>query len=194
MRTLSWKMKHFIFSLFQILLNFNFPSRFEKSDRKMRFSLVRNVKFAPQIKELRIHLCQSSSESQGARWASNSRLCNNFSQLNSQLNVYIIILVNLCKNTMWASNAIIQRFPSWCVSAAACSQDYGLVSVSWPGIFSRFNRENHENLNLQNKAKKSRCRWRMSHLKASWSWSRMLSKQFRMKITCQWSWKIILDE
>ncbi|KAG5682339.1 hypothetical protein PVAND_011698 [Polypedilum vanderplanki] len=33
----------------------------------MRLSLVRNLKFGPQVKELRLHLCQTSAESQGAR-------------------------------------------------------------------------------------------------------------------------------
>lgn len=34
----------------------------------MRLSLLRNVKFGPQIKELRVHLCQTGAESQGARF------------------------------------------------------------------------------------------------------------------------------
>ncbi|CAO1401249.1 unnamed protein product [Diamesa hyperborea] len=33
----------------------------------MRLSLLRNVKFGPQVKELRVHLCQTGAESQGAR-------------------------------------------------------------------------------------------------------------------------------
>ncbi|XP_070500249.1 NADH dehydrogenase [ubiquinone] 1 alpha subcomplex subunit 2 [Chironomus tepperi] len=33
----------------------------------MRLSLIRNLKFGPQVKELRLHLCQTSPESQGAR-------------------------------------------------------------------------------------------------------------------------------
>lgn len=34
----------------------------------MRLSLLRNVKFGPQVKELRLHLCQTGAESQGARY------------------------------------------------------------------------------------------------------------------------------
>lgn len=34
----------------------------------MRLSLLRNVKFGPQIKELRVHLCQTGEESKGARF------------------------------------------------------------------------------------------------------------------------------
>lgn len=34
----------------------------------MRLSLLRNIKFGPQVKELRVHLCQTSPESQGARY------------------------------------------------------------------------------------------------------------------------------
>lgn len=33
----------------------------------MRLSLIRNVKFGPSVKELRVHLCQTGAESQGAR-------------------------------------------------------------------------------------------------------------------------------
>lgn len=34
----------------------------------MRLSLLRHVKFGPQVKELRVHLCQTGAESQGARF------------------------------------------------------------------------------------------------------------------------------
>jgi NADH dehydrogenase (ubiquinone) 1 alpha subcomplex subunit 2 len=33
----------------------------------MRLSMLRLVKFGPQVKELRVHLCQTGAESQGAR-------------------------------------------------------------------------------------------------------------------------------
>lgn len=33
----------------------------------MRLSLIRNIKFGPQVKEVRLHLCQTGAESQGAR-------------------------------------------------------------------------------------------------------------------------------
>ncbi|CRK97439.1 CLUMA_CG010828, isoform A [Clunio marinus] len=33
----------------------------------MRVSMLRNIKFAPSVKEFRLHLCQSSAESKGAR-------------------------------------------------------------------------------------------------------------------------------
>lgn len=99
----------------------------------MRFSLVRNVKFGQQIKELRIHLCQTSAESQGARWAATRDYAIIFPKL---IMFTFWILVNLCKSTMWPSKERIRLFLFWCGNAAVCNQGYGLVLVSWLSNFS----------------------------------------------------------
>lgn len=55
----------------------------------MRLSMLRNIKFGPQVKELRVHLCQTGAESQGARFVT---VITAFSVTSSVLFTYFFYL------------------------------------------------------------------------------------------------------
>lgn len=59
--------KHFQLSFLLVFILWS--KKVERTENlvKMRLSLIRNIKFGQQVKELRLHLCQTGPESQGAR-------------------------------------------------------------------------------------------------------------------------------
>lgn len=55
----------------------------------MRLTLLRAVKFGPQVKELRIHLCQNGEESKGVRYG---RFKNSTIMVTQSSSVFIFLV------------------------------------------------------------------------------------------------------